>query len=90
MCKELIKNGATMVESAEEIAEIMGYKIKTYKDIPLTEEEKTILEIIESGIEQADEIIDKSPYSLEKTIETLASLEIKRVIAKDLDSYGII
>lgn len=90
VCKDLIKNGAVMVESAEEIAEVMGYKIKTYKDIPLTEEEKIILEIIESGVEQADDIIEKSPFDIQTTIETLASLEIKRVIAKDSDSYGII
>ena len=90
ICKTLIKNGAAMVESAEEIAELMGYKLNEEREKDLSDEERAILKIIEEGTEKTDEIIEKSPLPLQKTIETLAMLEIKRIVKKNLDAYGII
>ena len=90
VCKDLLKNGATMVESAEEVAETVGFDLKPQKNVLLSGEEKMILGLIENGVTEADEIIASSPFSTQKTIETLASLEIKRVIAKTLNSYGAI
>ena len=90
ICKTLIKSGASMVETAEEIAELMGYKLNEEREKTLSEEEKEILKIISEGTEKTDDIIEKSPLPLQKTIEILAKLEIKRIVKKNLDAYAII
>ncbi len=86
ICKELVKNGAALVESAKDIASVMGYTLKEKKSIEISEDESVVLNLIKKGITDSDDIIINSKLSVAKAIETLTNLEIKKLIVRDSDS----
>ena len=93
ICKSLIKNGAAMVESAEEIAECLGLSLVDEKneDIELTETEKAVYKFIKQGIGDTDEIAERSQIAIYEIISALGMLELKGLVIKDgSGSYGAI
>ncbi len=86
ICKELIKNGAALVETAGDVAAVMDYKLTEQNKIEVSEEENSVLNLIKTGITDADDIITNSKLSVAKAIEVLTNLELKRLIARDSDS----
>ena len=87
ICKWLIKNGATMVETAEDIAFSLGITLKEDKkeEISLSENEKTLLSLIKEGVSNTDILAEKSGMLIFEIISALGMLELKGLIVKDLN-----
>ena len=88
ICKYLVKNGAGLVESAEEIAPSLGIEIEEKQRIPLTETEEKILKLIRDGVSATDEIVESSGLTIDKVIEALTGLQIKGLAVNENDSYS--
>ena len=86
LCKEYVKKGAFMVESAEEIAEIMGYKLIDHKKASLDDAEKIVYELVRKGAVDSDEIAEECDLSVSEIISALTKLEMKRLIVKEVDA----
>ncbi len=93
ICKSLIKNGAVMVESAEEIAAQLGFELKNREEqeILLTDNEKILYALIKEGVNNTDMMSEKSGLMIFEIISALGMLELKGLIIKDLSGeYGAI
>ena len=87
ICKSLIKNGATMVESAEEIASSLGLTLikETEEQALLSDNEKILLNFIKDGVSNTDSLAEKSGLLIFEIISTLGMLELKGFIVKDFN-----
>ena len=87
ICKSLIKSGATMVETAEEIANILNItlKDKNETEIELSEKEKTLYDLIRGGVANTDALAERSGLLIFEIISTLGMLELKGFIVKDVN-----
>lgn len=82
-CNALIKNGAYLTETAEDILSFYGLETEKSAEIPLTEEEKKALEFLkEKGEAHLSEISSGAGLPLFKTTAVLSSLEMKGVAVK--------
>ncbi|MBE5756750.1 MAG: DNA-protecting protein DprA [Clostridiales bacterium] len=80
---KLIKQGAYLCDSVEDIFEVLGYE-KKEEVINLTEEEKAVLEVIREGeihVEKLSERLNKPVYLL---TPILLMLEIKKLVTKSM------
>lgn len=85
LCKSLIKSGAAMAESAEELAALMGMPLKKEKEIILNESEKAVYKSIKEGISSMDKLSVKYGLNISELMTITVSLEMKRLIAKGSD-----
>ena len=87
ICKSLIKNGASLIETAKEIAESLNIKLKeqNQEQIELSEKEKIIYDLIRGGISDTDILAERSGLLIFEIITTLGMLELKGLIVKDLN-----
>lgn len=93
ICKSLIKNGATMVETAEEIADQLNIDLTDGKEeeISLTDNEKALYKLIKEGITSTDILAERSGLMIFEIISALGLLELKGLIVKDVSGeYGAI
>lgn len=100
----LLKNGAKLVESVEDIIEEFGLKNKTYKsmrphdfvafreigDLHLTKEEQKILDIVKDRQVHIDEIVRRTNLTISVVAATLTVLEMKGIVKDYGDkTYGL-
>ncbi len=85
LCKSLVKNGAALAESAEEVAFLLGVEIEKERAIELVGKEKIVYEAIKQGFNVADAIAEKTGEPIYSLMATMASLEIKKAIVKSPD-----
>jgi len=78
-CHYLIKKGAKLTESADDVLKELNLPIKKRKDdlIGETKEEILILKTLSEGALSIDEIIEKTKLSVQTVNQTLIALEIK-------------
>lgn len=88
-CNELIKRGAILTDSVNDILEFYGVEKK--KKIFLTPEEKIITDLLKDGEKHIDIICDKLGKQIYEITPTLAVLEIKGIVVKNGNNvYGLI
>lgn len=93
-CNNLIKSGAHIVTSVEDVLQILKIQPLSHNNKPEiianNKEEKLILDLITSGITDADELLIKSNLSAIIFNQTLSMLEISgRVIALGGNNWSI-
>ena len=81
---KLLKNGATLVTSAEDILNALNWEIKkvpVQKELPLlSENEKIILNALEIEEKGVDELISITGMSVENLLTDLTTMELKGII----------
>lgn len=86
---ELIKRGATLTDSPQDILEFYGIEKKEVKQ-QLSENEKKIISAIEKGKCHVEEISDFLNTSVKEVTTVLALMEIKGLVVKDgINTYGL-
>ena len=87
ICKSLIKNGATMIETAEELASALNFCLKedNKNEIKLSPNEKSLYNLIREGVTDTDVLAEKSGLLIFEIISALGMLELKGLIVKDVN-----
>ena len=91
---QLLKNGASLVTNTDDILNILNWEtdkqeqLNLASTIDLTEEETTILSLLEIEEKNFDEIQQQSQMDIETLLTNLTLLELKGIIRKvDGDRY---
>ena len=83
----LIKEGARLVTSVEDIMAEFGLKMSPRKKqeitVNLPNEEKNIFDLLEATAKTTDEIIEQSHLAVESVLNTLSLLELKGAVEKN-------
>ncbi len=84
LCNSLIKDGAHLVETSKDVAEVLGVELKNDKNdtITLSDKEKSVYDIIAGGSGNADEILLKTGFKVYELTPILTMLELKGLILK--------
>ena len=80
LCNSLIKDGARLTETYEDIFEVMGYDAEKQADIELSEQEKLVYECVSQGVNLVDDIILKTNLKIFEVMPIITMLEIKGLI----------
>lgn len=92
-CHKLIKQGACLIESVEDVIENLqldsrtdSSKIGAKANVKheLSDEEKTIVDCLEWEPKQVDQIIKSVGFEMSKTVSLLTILELKGLIKQDI------
>ena len=78
----LIKDGAYLVTTLNDICEVLGYNFNKNKVLEFTQEEKVVLEVIKNGKTLVDDIIIDTGLKIFELMPVITSLEIKGAIIK--------
>ena len=87
-CNDLIKRGAILTDSPQDILDYYG-KEQTKKSLEFSEQEKQIIKALSNGelhIEKLSQLLEKRAYEI---MPTLSVLEIKGVINKSGNIFGL-
>ena len=80
LCNSLIKDGARLTETYEDISDVMGYGALQENKIQLSPEEELVYNCIKQGITLVDDIISKTNLKIFEIMPIITMLEIKGLI----------
>ncbi|MBO5712899.1 MAG: DNA-protecting protein DprA [Clostridia bacterium] len=83
LCNNLIKDGARLVTSINDVFEVMGYELVENKALNLTDVEREVYTLIGDGVNSPDLIAIKTGKKIFELIPLLSSLELKGVAVKN-------
>ena len=83
LCNELIKDGAYLVSSLDDIISVLGYDFNQKKKVELTDTESKVVSLIGDGYVGFDDIVSMSGLKVYELMPVLTTLEIKGVIGKN-------
>ncbi len=88
-CNDLIKNGAKLTDTPDDILEFYGLE-KQNETQDLTEEEKEIIKVLQDGELHIEQISAKIKLDISKVSATILMLEIKGLVVKSgTNIYGL-
>jgi len=90
-CHELLRDGAILVESADDVFEHLGplvapapredgQVIRRPSELTLNDQEKTVLAAIDSGPTSIDQIVATSGLPVHRVLSTISVLEMRRLV----------
>lgn len=84
LCNSLIKDGAHLIESVEDAAEILGISPTAGEEpaVTLTDSEKAVYGLIADGAGSAEEVLIKTGFKAYELAPILTMLELKGLIVK--------
>lgn len=85
LCKSLLKNGAAMTETAEEVAYLMKMPFEKQSAVNLNDGEKAVYKSIKSGIRSLDELSLRTGMKIYELMAITVSLEMKGLVTKSPD-----
>ena len=80
LCNSLIKDGARLTETYEDISEVMGYAKQEDIKIELSENEISVYDCICNGCSLVDDIMIKTDLKIFELMPIITTLEIKGLI----------
>ncbi len=90
-CNALIKQGGYLTESAADVANVYGVTLSAKQEVPLTEEEKRLLEALRTELEgHATELAQRAGIPVFKARAVLSSLEVKgKIVSTGGNRYAL-
>lgn len=85
LCKTLVKSGAAMVESAEEVAFLVGMPFGKTDEVKLNDAEKAVYKSIKAGVRSTDALVEKTGMKVYELMTITVSLEMKKLITRGVD-----
>ncbi len=83
LCNKLIKEGAYLVESVDDIRNVCGYNIIEKQKISLSTEEEKVYFEIKNGTTNVEILVEKLNLKIYEIIPILSSLELKGYVIKN-------
>ena len=83
LCNSLIKDGARLTETYEDISEVMCYTAFSESEIQLSSQEKLVYDCIAQGVSLVDDIISKTNLKIFEIMPIITMLEIKGLIVNN-------
>lgn len=88
-CNELIKRGAVLVDSPDDVLNFFGKNLDALA-VEITDEERDVLSVLSNGSKHVEQISKELDCSVFKVSATISMLEIKGLIVKDgYNIYGL-
>ena len=79
-CNRLIAQGATPITSIDDFLELIGMTGQTKMTLPDNDAEATLLQLLQEGISDGDELLETSKLTSTQFFSALSMLEIKGVV----------
>ncbi len=97
-CNQLIRDGATLVQTVDDVLESLGplretvttsdgHEVRNASELALNEIERTVLEAIGAESTPIDQVIAKSELATHRVIATISVLEMKRLVRRLSGQY---
>ncbi len=83
LCNKLIKDGAYLTESVEDICQVCNFNVSKKQKVPLTDVEQAVYNQIKDGVVKVELLIEKLNLKVYELIPLLSSLEIKGYVIKN-------
>lgn len=90
LCISLIKQGAILIENVDDLALLLGVRLKEKEKVKLDGLELRLYELIADGIKSPDKLIEITKLKPYEISATLGMLELKGVVVRSGAEYEII
>ena len=99
-CNQLIRDGATLVQTVDDILEQLGpmsapiqtedgHEVRNAAELQLNDLERQVLESISTASTPVDEVIAKSGIAAHRVIATISVLEMRRLVRRLSGQYVV-
>ena len=82
-CNALIKNGATLIDCAQDVLSFYGIEVREEKLPPLDDDELKIYSVLTDGDASFEKLVNACSLPINKLMTILTMLEMKKVIVKN-------
>ena len=87
----LLKDGAHLVQSAEDVLDLLGIKHNEQKiSIEFNDREQQIVTLIKQGFDTTENLISQSVFPTHEVLEILIWLELRGVVSKQLGKIRVL
>ena len=97
-CNQLIRDGATLVQTVDDVLESLGpmretvttstgHEVRNPSELILNDVERSVLEAIDAESTPIDQVIAKSGQAAHRVIATISVLEMKRLVRRLSGQY---